>query len=386
MRRFALPERADWQATAERMGFVHHSADGARYWDERAAYAFTLEEIERDLEAPAAELEEVCLAFAGEAVASEPILTSLGIPRAFWGEIYDSWMRGDRNLYGRFDFAYSGKGPAKLLEYNADTPTALFETGVFQWVWLEEQMARGALPAGADQFNSLHEKLVEAFRQLKGGAAYHLHLACARDSAEDRGTVQYLRDCAQAAGLSTAFLYMDEIGRNAGGAFVDQQNVPIATLFKLYPWEWMFAEEFGRSVIGSPTQFIEPVWKAVLSTKALLPHLWRMEPNHPNLLPAYFVGAEQADLGSRIVEKPIHSREGANIRIVEAGKVIRETDGPYAGALIRQSLAELPDLGGGSAVLGVWMVASEPAGLLVREEESPITSNMARFMPHIIEP
>jgi glutathionylspermidine synthase len=37
-------------------------------------------------------------------------------------------------LYGRFDLAYRGDGPPKLLEYNADTPTALFEAAVVQWI------------------------------------------------------------------------------------------------------------------------------------------------------------------------------------------------------------------------------------------------------------
>lgn len=385
MRRLTLPERPDWRATAERMGFTFHTAEGEKYWDESAAFAFSLREIEEDIEAPCAELEEMCLAFAGDAVTSEEILASLGIPRDFWGAIHESWSRGDRNLYGRFDFAHDGKGPAKLLEYNADTPTALFETGVFQWVWLEEQMARGVLPQGSDQFNSVHEKLVEAFRNLRGGPGYRLHLACARDSVEDRGTVEYLRECATAAGLATSFLYMDEIGRARDGTFVDTANGEIDVLFKLYPWEWMFREEFGKSVIGSRTQFIEPIWKSMLSTKALLPHLWRMAPGHPNLVPAYFEGQEQADLGADYVEKPIHSREGANIRLVRNGTVQAETDGPYAGLRVRQKAVTIPDFGGGHVVIGAWMVASEPAGMLVREDKNPITGNLARFVPHFIE-
>ncbi|CAN1564775.1 Gsp Glutathionylspermidine synthase [Rhabdaerophilaceae bacterium] len=386
MKRLSLPERVDWRETAQKLGFAFHTADGQPYWDESAGFSFSLREIEDDIEAPSAELEAMCLEFVAKAITSEQILTSLAIPEAFWGAIHESWSRGDRNLYGRFDLAYAGNEPAKLLEYNADTPTALFETGVFQWVWLEEQIARGVLPAGADQFNSVHEKLIEAFRHLRGGPAYRLHLACSRDSDEDRGTVAYLQDCATQAGMAASFLYMDEIGRDANGRFVDSVNAPIETLFKLYPWEWMFDEEFGATVIGSPTQFIEPIWKSLLSNKGLLPHLWQMAPGHPNLLPAYFAGAEQGDLGQSFVEKPLHSREGANIRLVRDGKASAETDGPYAGPIIRQKLADIPDFGGGYAVIGSWMVASEPAGLLIREDSGPITTNLARFVPHFIAP
>ncbi|WP_163333523.1 glutathionylspermidine synthase family protein, partial [Klebsiella aerogenes] len=87
----------------------------------------------------------------------ERILASLRIPERAWDAVRDSWRRGDPSLYGRLDFAYGGNGPAKLLEYNADTPTALYETGVFQWLWLEQALASGRLPAGSDQFNSVHE-------------------------------------------------------------------------------------------------------------------------------------------------------------------------------------------------------------------------------------
>ena len=55
-----------------------------------------------------------------------------------------SWRAAEPELYGRMDLVF-GAGPAKLLEYNADTPTALYESAAFQWIWLEEMAAAGAL-------------------------------------------------------------------------------------------------------------------------------------------------------------------------------------------------------------------------------------------------
>jgi glutathionylspermidine synthase len=141
MDRIRLTERPDWRQKAEAYGFPFHTIGGAVYWDETVAWRFSLREIEEDIEAPTGELEQMCLAFVKEAMKHETILKQLDIPDAYWTFIRESWGRGDRNLYGRFDFAYNGKGPAKLLEYNADTPTSLFEAAVFQWTWLEEQMA-----------------------------------------------------------------------------------------------------------------------------------------------------------------------------------------------------------------------------------------------------
>ena len=57
MQRIICPERDDWRATAESTGFDFHTIDGERYWDERAYYAFSLGEIEHEIEAPTAEID-----------------------------------------------------------------------------------------------------------------------------------------------------------------------------------------------------------------------------------------------------------------------------------------------------------------------------------------
>jgi glutathionylspermidine synthase len=386
MRRLTLPERLDWRKKAEEYGFPFHTAGGDIYWDESVAWAFTLREIEDDLEAPTAELEQMCLHIAGEAMKDDRLMERLAAPREHWPFIRDSWARGHRNLYGRFDLAYDGTGPAKLLEYNADTPTSLFEAAVFQWTWLEDRMAAGVLPAGSDQFNSLHEKLVEAFRQLNRGQRFPLHLAAFRESAEDRATVAYLADCARQAGLRTAEIAIEDIGVNTEGRFTDADNRLIEALFKLYAWEWLFTDDYAKHLATSRTQFIEPPWKALLSTKALLPVLWELAPNHRNLLPAFFADDPRAkDLADHVV-KPIHSREGANISVRKAGAVLQETPGHYtSGPAIVQQLAPLARHLKGHAVIGSWVVASQPAGIGIREDEGQVTRDLARFVPHVIE-
>src|ERR1700676_4108829 len=182
MRRIICPERSDWRATAEGAGFDFHSIDGERYWDERAYYAFTLNEIEGDLEAATAELDRMCGELAARAVADDRILRALRIPERFWSWIAASLKRGDASLYGRFDLRYDGSGPAKVLEYNADTPTAVFETAVFQWMWLEQAIERQIVPRAADQYNSLHERLIEAWQAIGAGRKRKLHLACMIDN------------------------------------------------------------------------------------------------------------------------------------------------------------------------------------------------------------
>ena len=285
------------------------------------------------------------------------------------------------------DFTYDGTGPAKLYEYNADTPTSLYESAIFQWVWLEQAMERGMIPEGCDQFNSLHEKLTEAFGSF--GVKDKLHFTCAGGSEEDWGTIEYLEDCAKQAGLKTAKLQIEQIGLSTDGQFTDDKDEPIAAMFKLYPWEWLLREEFAENIPASGCQFIEPAWKSVLSNKALMPLLWERFEGHPNLLPSYFEDGVDADkLGARYVRKPIYSREGWNIEILDAadaaaGAVTRE--GPYgAEGHIIQAYHPLPDFGGRRPMCGVWLVASQAAGMCIRDDDNDITGDDAHFVPHVI--
>ena len=384
MRRIAIRERENFKARVEELGFDFHTMDGYPYWDETAYYSFTLEQIEEDIEGPSEDLAALCLEFVAKACESEEILGSLAIPEHAWDLIRNSWRNHEPSLYGRFDLVYDGKGPAKMLEYNADTPTSLYEAAVFQWVWLEDCMAQKKLPAGADQYNSLHEKLIE---RLKGmGSNRLLHLSCLEDSIEDNGTIAYIADCALQAGHRTSMMTVGEIGLSADGVFVDTKDRPIEWMFKLYPWEWMFEDEFGRSPAMTKTRWLEPPWKAILSNKGMLVHLWKMEKDHPNLLPAYFEDdPAKAELGAAFARKPIYSREGANILLVDGENVAGRSDGVYGEeGSIRQALVKLPEFNGKYPVLGSWIVGDAACGLGLREDTKLITTDDSRYLPHAI--
>ena len=73
MRRVSLTPRLDWQAQVERLGFAFHTLDGETYWDESVAYAFTLDEIERDIEAPTEAIEQLCFAFIERAIDDDAV-------------------------------------------------------------------------------------------------------------------------------------------------------------------------------------------------------------------------------------------------------------------------------------------------------------------------
>lgn len=387
MERVSAAERPGWEDVAREMGFTFHHAEGQRYWDERAYYRFTLDEVEGAIEGPSGELHQMCLALVGEVVGSQELMERLAIPPDMRDVVAGSWARRSPSLYGRFDFSYAGEGaPAKLLEYNADTPTSIFETALFQWRWLEDMIAAGRLPEHADQYNRLHEALVERFGALftKGSL---VHFASDAAHVEDRQTVRYLEDVARQAGLEPEFVAVDRIGVDADGRFVDEQGVLIAALFKLYPWEDMLREPYAAKLPGSPTLFLEPAWKSVLSNKGMLPLLWERHRGYPNLLPAAFGDDEAAlaEIGPRYVRKPIFSREGADIELVDRDQRQRGPEGGYGEeGWIVQQLAALPDFDGGRPVIGSWIVGDEPVAMSVREDDGAITGDLARFVPHAI--
>lgn len=388
MKRVAMTERSDWQIGAEACGFSVHTMDGRRYWDERHAYVFGLDEIETMIEDPTADLLSLCYRAVDEISKSPALMRRMAIPDDFHQAVARSWRNGDRDLYGRFDLAYDGTGPAKLFEFNADTPTSLFEAAVFQWYWLEDMKARGYLSGEADQFNSLHERLIKAF-ELLGGKETTFHFAGLLENAEDRMTLEYLADCATQAGCRAKLIEISDIGIDAADWMTDADDTRISTLFKLYPLEDMVREEFGTYLSTTPTRMIEPLWKLTLSNKGLMPVLWDLFPDHPNLLPSFFEDDPRvAELAGRQVVKPLLSREGANITLVDPATMTDplQVEGPYGeeGKIV-QALNLLPRFGDSWTLIGSWVVAGQPAGMGIREDDTPITGITARFVPHYID-
>jgi glutathionylspermidine synthase len=209
-----------------------------------------------------------------------------------------------------------------------------------------------------------------------------VHFAVSDGHLEDEATVRYLLDTAMQAGLRGHDLAIDMLGFDPRvGDFVDDVDGPVTHLFKLYPWEWMWDEPFAMHLASSAVRFVEPPWKLLLSSKAMLPLLWRRHRGHPNLLPASF----DDDLGRPVVRKPRYSREGANVAILDAAGEVLATEGPYAGPCIFQASALLPCFDGRYPVVGAWVVGDGAAGMGIREDAGPITRDSSRFIPHYFE-
>lgn len=410
MQRVTIAPRSDWRAKAEQLGFDWHSAPNETdpvglYWDESAYWHLKADEVDA-LEAATDELHTMCMAAAGHAI-SHNLLPHFGFDQKAIALINESWTRRESSptLYGRFDLAYGGAahgdGQPKMLEYNADTPTGIYEAAVVQWMWLQE------LFPDSDQFNSIHEALVAAWARNAGALRQSeagLHFTSLTPHAEDEGTIRYLLDTAIEAGLQAKIVGAKDIGWSAEsdrpeiGDFVDVEEMPIRSLFKLIPWDWLLADEFGtrfaEKVLRDELTVIEPAWKMVLSSKAILAVLWELYPDHPYLLPAY-LDRRAFPAGTTVVAKPLLGREGANISIATlaedgtiAGAPLVSTEGNYGGeGYVYQLLTPLAQATGADgnvhhAVIGSWYIDGACRGIGIREEVGLVTTNRSRFVPH----
>ena len=376
MERISIFARNNWQAAVEKLGFGFHTAD-IPYWKEDAYYEFTLAEVTL-IEKATTELWGMCLE-AVQHVIDHRLYGVFAIPERAVPLIEKSWNEDAPALYGRFDFGYDGT-QLKLFEFNADTPTSLFEAGIVQWFWLQD------FDKSRDQFNSVHEKLIAYWKYLKpylfDGP---VHFACVKQSLEDLTTTEYIRDCAIQAGLETKLIFIDDLGWDAARkVFVDMEDQEMKNVFKLYPWEWMVKEPFFEQMLQQQQMYwIEPAWKMLLSNKAILPILWELFPNCPYLLPAF---TEAENMLKSYVKKPLLSREGANVQIVRNDFVTAQTKGIYgAEGFICQGLFESKSFHGIVPVIGSWVIGQEPAGMGIRESESLITDNTSCFIPHLIK-
>lgn len=373
MTRKMLSARPHWQNIVERDGLSWHTEGELPSWNESAVYVFTAAEIEQ-VQRTAREIHGLYLRAADHAV-KHSLWSRLGLRSEDAPVLRKSWEQQDWSLHGRFDFLLDAHGQLRLLEYNAETALSLVETALIQHRWQIEVMPEMA------QFNRLHERLVEAWRC---SGFRHVHCAWRPRHPEVEGTVRYMAGIVREAGLKATLLALHRLGWHRGQqCFVDCDGTALECCYKLYPWEWMLQEPFAGHLDHAGCRFVEPAWKLLLGSKAMLALLWELFPDHPALLPC---AEEPSALGASFVSKPFFGREGYNISIFQDGALTGSTSGEYSEERkLFQALVRSPRHDGHLAQLGIWMVESEPAALGIRESTDAIITNNSPFVPHVVQ-
>lgn len=333
---------------------------------------------------------------AGEHVIENNLFHELNIPFNLVEIIKKSWEDDVHwHLYGRFDFAGGLDGQQiKLIEFNSDTPTSLFETAIIQWAMLKYNGLDEA-----SQFNSLYEDLgnnfkriitlesdVSKFEEYYKDIGWKILFSSISTSTEDEHTTKLLQHIATEAGFNTDFEFIENVGFNEEGIFKEDESFEF--WFKLIPWEDIAIDESELALIltqivnNKKAIIFNPAYTLLFQSKGFMKVLWDLYPNHPLLLETSF----DPLVDKKQVEKRCFGREGANIKIINKdGSIDVETDGEYEGhKAIYQEYVELPtDSEGNSYQAGVFY-AYEAAGLGFRKG-SKILDNFAKFVGHIVE-
>lgn len=381
MKLIKINPRENFENIIQEQGFLY--AD--HYYTEAWAYEFSSFDIHQ-IETATQHLFQHCVEATDYLLKNDKKLESFQIPKKFYEIIKKSWQEDDISFYGRFDLAYYHfSGKVKLMEFNADTPTSLLESSVIQWFWLEDFNQKNHTQF--DQFNSIHDKLLNHIQSIeKYLQKDKFYLTCFTDAEEDFMNISYLAEVLNQAGVESKIIDIQDIGLNEKGEFVDgNSHSLIKQIFKLYPWEWLFREEFSDQLIQNyeKTFWIEPLYKSIWSNKAFMVLLWELFPDSPYLLKASF---KASDFSENYVKKPLLSREGANVTIVKDGKILSQTNGDYGReGYIFQEYFEIPQHQGFTPMIGSWVIGGESAGIGIRQSENIITDNKSEFVNHYIK-
>ena len=332
---------------------------------------------------------------AAEYVVEHNLFHEIGIPFNLVEVIKESWENDVHwHLYGRFDLAGGVDGkPIKLLEFNADTPTALFETAIIQWAMLKKSGLEEK-----SQFNALYESLVNNFKRLvtleedvstfeERYDGWNFLFTSVKGNSEEENTVRLMQHIATEAGFKTEFAYIDDIEFSAGnGIFYQHKNYEL--WFKLIPWEDIALEESDLAMLltniikNQKAIIFNPAYTLLFQSKGLLKILWDLYPNHPLLLESSFEPLE----GKKQVQKPVFGREGGSITILdEESNKLAHAEGDYdSHKMVYQAYTELStDAQGLSYQAGVFY-AYEACGLGFRKG-GKILDNMSKFVGHIVQ-
>lgn len=376
----------------EEMGCEWHTDPDNTAYISNEIIEVTQEEADRFYQA-GNELYEMYIE-AGEYVIKNNLFFDLDIPVSLIDPIKQSWDEEVHwHLYGRFDLAGGLDGkPIKLLEFNADTPTMLYETAVIQWAVLKANGMDENL-----QFNNLFEAIGENFQRMitlghdlsnfqSMYEGWKILFSSIRGSSEEERTMRFLQDIANSYGFKSDFCYVDEaILSPQEGLFFDDQNFEF--WFKLIPWENIAIDEpemanlMKEMMANKNTIFLNPAYTLLFQSKRMLKILYDLFPNHPLLLEASYHPLE----GKKQVKKTSFGREGANIEILDANlSLLEKKEGIYGNhKAIYQEFYELNSFEENFYQPNVFY-AYESCALGFRRGRS-IIDNYSKFVSHRIK-
>lgn len=333
---------------------------------------------------------------AAQYVIDNNLFHEINIPFNLIDIIKESWENDVHwHLYGRFDLAGGLDGKQiKLIEFNSDTPTSLFETMIIQWALLKFNNKEES-----SQFNSLYEALADNFKRIitldgdldkfdeyYAKLGWKILFSSIKGNEEEEHTVKLLQHIASEVGFKTHFEYIDDIEFSEDGISVNSEIYEF--WFKLIPWEDIAIHEgelalhLTEIIENKKSIIFNPAYTLLFQSKGMLKILWDLYPNHPLLLETSFEPLEN----TKQVEKMCFGREGENIAIVNDDNSLEiKTDGEYGNFKpIYQEYYEFNKDNENNHYQAGIFYSYEACGLGFRRG-GLILDNMSKFVGHIID-
>ncbi|MFT7004966.1 MAG: glutathionylspermidine synthase [Sulfurimonas sp.] len=379
-------------STLEELGFTWHTdSDGTKYINDELVEV-TQKEAEAYYEA-GNKIYDMYVQ-AAEYVIENNLFFELGIPFNLIETIKKSWENDVHwHIYGRFDFAggIDGKN-IKLIEFNADTPTSLFETTLLQWALLKQNNMDEE-----KQFNNIYEAISQNFKRLitleddielfeERYDGWKILFSSVEGNDEEEATTRLLQQMATDAGFNTSFEYLQNVRFDENGIF-DANDNQYEYWFKLFPWEDIGSDEpelattLGNIIKNQKAIILNPAYTLLFQSKGIMKIMSDLFPDSPYLLKTSFEPLE----GIKQVEKAVFGREGANTKIIDAdGTVLEQIDGPYDNyKKVYQEYVDFnKDTNEAKYQAGVFF-AYESCGLSFRKG-GEILDNMSKFVGHVL--
>jgi len=378
-------------ASLEELGFTWHTdSDGTKYVTDQLVEV-THKEAEDYYEAVNTIYD--MYVEAAEHVIENDLFFEIGIPFNLVDIIKKSWENDVHwHIYGRFDLAGGIDGkPIKLIEFNADTPTGLFETAILQWALLK----RNHLDEDA-QFNNVYEAISENFQRLitlfddvelfdERYDGWKILFSSIQNNDEEEITTKLLQQMANDAGFVTHFEYLEDVQFD-DDSISDTEGNDYEYWFKLFPYEDIATDEPELATIltniikNQKAILLNPAYTLLFQSKGMMKILCDMFPESPYLLKTAF-----EPLKCDYVEKRMFGREGANTKIVKGGATIAEVEGPYENykPIYQEYVDFAKDSEGNKYQAGVFF-AYEACGLAYRRG-GEIMDNMSKFVGHVLK-
>ena len=379
-------------STLEELGFTWHTdVDGSKYVSDELV---EISSGEAEAYYEAGNVIYDMYVEAAQYVIDNDLFFDLGIPFNLIDTIKKSWENDVHwHIYGRFDLAGGiDDKPIKLIEFNADTPTALFETALLQWALLKQNNMDEE-----KQFNNVYEAITQNFKRLitlfddtehfdERYDGWKILFSSIEGNDEEEATTRLLQQMATDAGFNTGFEYLQNVQFDENG-ISDAHNNEYEYWFKLYPWEDIAHDEpelattLANIMQNQKAIILNPAYTLLFQSKGIMKILYDLFPDSPYLLKTSFEPLK----GIKQVEKTVFGREGANTKILDAnGNTLEQTDGPYDNyKKVYQEYVEFnKDVKGAKYQAGVFF-AYEACGVSFRKG-SEIMDNMSKFVGHVI--